>query len=370
MDNIKISIAENGTTTLATAGKYCDRNIEIEAKVISENDIVFPITGNCYNLFNQGKWDWVIEKHSDRVVCENVTDAEKMFFETKVSKIPFTVNFKSGTAVSAEQMFYGAYNLTEIPKLNGLKPKELHQMFMGCNCIREIPESVYNTWDWSYTESNSVPSGGLFYNCYSLRKLPMGLLEHGYASQYYSSAVLYETARSCLSLDEIVGMPIPHTGAYTSNVVSNMVSGCARLQRFTFKTPNGQPYIVSWKGQTLDFSSSVGYTSSINESSIVNVNSGITTAKRVETAAQYEALKNDPDWYALKIEYSRYNHDSAIETINSLPDTSAYLAANGGTNTVKFKGAAGSLTDGGAISNLTEEEIAVAAAKGWTVTLV
>jgi hypothetical protein len=63
--------------------------------------------------------------------------------------------------------------------------------------------------------------------------------------------------------------------------------------------------------------------------------------------------------------YSRYNHASAVETINSLPDTSAY-----GTNTIKFLGASGSRTDGGAISNLTEEEIAVATAKGWTVTLM
>ena len=72
----------------------------------------------------------------------------------------------------------------------------------------------------------------------------------------------------------------------------------------------------------------------------------------------------------MDVPYSRYNHDSAVETINSLPDTSEYLAANGGTNTIKFKGAAGSKTDGGAINTLTEEEIAVAAAKGWTVTLV
>ena len=68
--------------------------------------------------------------------------------------------------------------------------------------------------------------------------------------------------------------------------------------------------------------------------------------------------------------YSRYNHDSAVATINSLPDTSAYLAANGGTNTIKFKGAAGSATDGGAINTLTEEEIAVATAKGWTCSFV
>ena len=38
--------------------------------------------------------------------------------------------------------------------------------------------------------------------------------------------------------------------------------------------------------------------------------------------------------------------------------------------TIKFRGEAGSATDGGAINTLTEEEIAVATAKGWTVTLV
>jgi hypothetical protein len=79
----------------------------------------------------------------------------------------------------------------------------------------------------------------------------------------------------------------------------------------------------------------------------------------------YQALKNDPDWYSLLPAYSRYNHDSAVNTINTLPDTSAY-----GTNTIKFVGTAGSATDGGAINTLTAEEIAVATAKGWTVSFV
>ena len=48
----------------------------------------------------------------------------------------------------------------------------------------------------------------------------------------------------------------------------------------------------------------------------------------------------------------------------------AVKATAGGTNTIKFNGAAGSATDGGAINTLTEEEIAVATAKGWTVSLV
>ena len=92
--------------------------------------------------------------------------------------------------------------------------------------------------------------------------------------------------------------------------------------------------------------------------------------KQVKDDATYQALKDDPDWWTLEVAYSRYNHDSAVATINSLPDTSAYLTANGGTNTIKFKGESGSATDGGAINTLTAEEIAVATAKGWTVTLV
>ena len=38
--------------------------------------------------------------------------------------------------------------------------------------------------------------------------------------------------------------------------------------------------------------------------------------------------------------------------------------------TIKFKGAAGAKTDGGAINTMTEEEIAVATAKGWTVSFI
>ena len=88
--------------------------------------------------------------------------------------------------------------------------------------------------------------------------------------------------------------------------------------------------------------------------------------KKVTDDASYQLLKDDPEYFdgTSARSYCAYNHDAAVETINTLPDTSAY-----GTNTIKFIGAAGALTDGGAINTLTEEEIAVATAKGWTVTL-
>ena len=74
------------------------------------------------------------------------------------------------------------------------------------------------------------------------------------------------------------------------------------------------------------------------------------------------------DYYDRYRKDSVYNYNSAVETINSLPDTSAFLAEVGGTNTIIFYSDQGANTEGGAIGNLTAEEIAVAAAKGWTVT--
>ena len=85
---------------------------------------------------------------------------------------------------------------------------------------------------------------------------------------------------------------------------------------------------------------------------------------RVTDAASYAALKDETDWWTSIAEYSRYNHDSAVETINSLPDVSS-----GSSNTIVFYGIEGANTEGGAINTLTEEELAIATAKGWTVSI-
>jgi len=86
----------------------------------------------------------------------------------------------------------------------------------------------------------------------------------------------------------------------------------------------------------------------------------------VVDATTYNQMKNNPNWWSASLAYSRYNHTSAVETINTLPDTSN--VANSG-NTIAFKAGAGSGTDGGGIDDLTAEEIAVATAKGWTVSI-
>ena len=140
------------------------------------------------------------------------------------------------------------------------------------------------------------------------------------------------------------------------------------MKRLLAKIPAHQKW-EKWKSQTINLYDCIGYLGSY-ESNVLNYNSGITADKKIDDDATYQALKDDPDAYTSRMAYSRYNRDSAVATINTLPDTSAFLAQKGGTNTIKFQGGAGSKTDGGAINTMTEEEIAVATAKGWTVSFV
>lgn len=335
----------------------------------------FVVTGPCSYRFANGGWDWFVESAKDKITTKDIRDAEYMFHNSKLEEIPFEINManvSSNAYHKIEWMFRNCDRLKSIPKINNCRPYNLTYLFYGCYRLKNIPDDIGDWFDWSYLENvTSSYTGGvsnMFQNCYSLRAVPMGFLNNGNPSLATSYVYFNNGFYYCYSLDELVGLPIPYIATYTANMFNNTFGRCSRLKNVTFATPDGQPYIMNWKSQVIDLTANCGWGSSIAD--VTNYNSGITTDKRVTDDATYQALKNDPDWFTTDIAYSRYNHDSAVATINSLPDTSAYLATTSGTNTIKFKKASGSATDGGAIENLTEEEIAVAIAKGWTVTLV
>ena len=201
----------------------------------------------------------------------------------------------------------------------------------------------------------------MFQNCKRLRHLPIGFINRLTKSQGYYANALYNCGSYCYSLDDIIGISTTDA-TLTSNGCYNMAYQTYRLKDFIFATnEDGSAVERNWKGQAIDFSNYVGYG---------NAGSYFSTATQITNDETYQALKDHPDTWTISTDYSRYNHDSAVRTINSLPDTSAYLASSGGTNTIKFRGKAGSKTDGGAINTLTAEEIAVATSKGWTVSFV
>ena len=329
------------------------------------------ISGNCSYRFSYDGWNWFIEKYGNQITTNNINDATHMFFRCTLTEIPFDLNFDLNSSYhDLNYIFFNCNNITKIHKLNNVIVYDTSYMFCGCDNLRTIPDDIADTWDWSYLESKTSNSTGnqsyMFQGCYSLRSFPMTLIKSGNPYLRYNNSYYYNGFYNCYSLDELINLPIPYTKAkWTSNAFYDIFRNCHRLKNITFKTNNdGTAIAVNWKSQFIDLTNNVGYASVGDE--VTNYNSGITADKRVTDATSYEVLKNDPDWFTADVNYSRYNHDSAVNTINSLPDASAYLASYSGTNTIKFKGQAGASTDGGAINTLTETEIAVATAKGWT----
>ena len=336
-----------------------------------------------YRFANNG-WNWIINKYGSQITTNNITSLGSVFYNSSnLENIPFEINMNPTSTTTAMYFCRNCNKLKNAPVVNNLKPSDLSYFFDGCSLLREIPDNYGNNWDWSYIENTtSAYTGDLMYffkDCYSLRKVPQGIITHTNPNINYSYAIYQGGFENCYVLDEITNLAVPTGATWTNNAFASSLyngtfHGCNRLKRLTFKTnEDGTPLVVKWKNQTIDLGSAsngarIGY--SYNKNTIINYNSGITMDTRIYNDETYQALKDNPDAWTDYSQYSRYNKTSAIETINSLPDASAYLAANGGTNTIKFGGSNGILTDGGAINTMTEEEIAVATAKGWTVSFV
>ena len=342
-------------------------------------DEAFVIGGYCNYKFAYDNMSWLLnnETYKNKWNTDNlINNASHMFYKSNMENVPFNLRITKGSSISPINIdnVFCESELKRLPELETeVYANGVSGVFAYCYNIRELPQSWYDNLKLDYIQSQNYPScSSVFQNCYSLRKVDSNFIKNCRGKETTTSvsgSICYNSFSSCYVLDEIVGLPA--IGQYTFNIFSSTFSNCHRLKNIIFDTnDDGTAKTVNWSGQILDFSGTdFGYV--VNwESRILKYNSGITTDKAVSDDASYQALKNDPDWYARSSAYCRYNHDSAVNTINSLPDTSAYLASTGGTNTIKFRGVAGSATDGGAINTMTEEEIAVATAKGWTVSFV
>ena len=323
----------------------------------------FVLSGDCSYRFYKGGWNWFIEKYGNQITTNNISSALYMFNDCKLTQIPFNINLNSSEEINLAFMFNSS-KLTTLPTINNNNNSTIGAMnnFLGYSeKLKNIPDNYF-----SFINKISLNSSysGCFNSMYSLRNIPtsFNLIVKLYNRTSGTSSFYFNMCNSCYCLDEITNLGVITLPTLTSNAFNSIVYNCTRLKNFTFEPGK----VVRWRRQEIDLSYNIGYGIYAN---VAEMN-GISATKLVNSAESYAVLKNDPDWFTNKKEYSRYNHDSAVATINSLPDTSAYLATAGGTNTIMFEGAAGSATDGGAINTLTEEEIAVATAKGWTVTLV
>lgn len=330
----------------------------------------FLLVNDCQYRFANDGWNWFIEQHGNQITTRAIYNIANMFQSSStLTSIPFDINAKEGSNTQCASAFSSCYKLTTIGDLINFTPTSTDNLFRYCQRLRYLPNFV--NWDWSYIQKQAWQSmNGMFGNCYSLREIPEEVTSNMWGIQSSTSYTPYYNGfSSCYALNKIRNLGVQQS-TLTSNAFYCTFEYCHNLKELTFAmNEDGTPKTANWKAQTIDLTYYVGEAGN-GVSVMTGYNSGITADKEVKDDATYQALKDDPDYFTLYRKYNKYNHDSAVNTINSLPDTSAYLATAGGTNTIKFRGAAGEATDGGAINTLTAEEIAVATAKGWTVSLV
>lgn len=344
--------------------------VKIDGYIPTAQDLTF--TGiEFQSVFSYGKMDWLLNHYKNKIQTKELTSLNYGLSNhhdiTDFSDLVLNMNSKSNYICNA--LFK---NDTSLEKLPQIKTKEYispygcsgtKEMFFSCTALTNIPFTFFDNiyfndpgLSYPYQDYQSM-----FENCINLEYIDCRWMSRiPVVSSGYMYSPYAKTFANCYMLKQIVNIGINNSNkkGYSVETFSDETfRNNKRLKRITF-VPN---QIAYWKNQTLSL-----YYVGWGKASGGNYQ---TPQNQIKDDATYQALKNNPQAWTATSDYAFYNHDSAVETINSLPDTSAYLAEKGGTNTILFRNNAGSKTDGGAINTMTAEEIAVAAAKGWTVAL-
>ena len=370
LTNIANAIREkNGEATTYTPGDMAKAITDLPSGGVDDRAFMFNATNNDY-LFAYGGLENLYNAYRDKISVYFYSGKNMFYSNSYIQTIDFPI--KANTTTTGGSVYH-MFDKSVVKSINDgcLIDKngflqDFGGMFYSAYYLRTLPNDLLDFFTTAPLYMDERNFSSLFYNCYSLRSISSDILATIMDVDTYTKAGCYQGFYYCCALDEIVGLGKPGwTGK--GNMFNKAFVSCNRLKELQFVP--GKVWEIG--NMTIDLTVSVGYCNSTGWVNIINYNSDITQDTKITNDTTYQEFKNHPDSWTDNINYSRYNHDSAVNTINSLPDTSAYIAANSGTtNTIKFTGAAGALTDGGAINTLTEEEIAVATAKGWTVTLV
>lgn len=318
------------------------------------------ITGDCSNRFIGNGWNWFIELCGDKIQATGITDMYNFAYNnTNIKRFPFWIFCVYNFPINLNGAFCNCADLREPPIFSNVQPQGMFNAFNNCHRLVRFPGDYWdNGWDWSFVNNASqyeVEYDSMFNCCYSLRYVP-GFKQSQINPRSEYPIYLYGFT-NCHVIDEIY-LPVYNEAEYWDNKFIETFDNCNRLSLVQFNTnEDGSPIqCPGWHCQTLDFRNQVGYTD--NPWNILNYSDihGITEANK-----NYEYGYSGTNYWTDELHRSCFNYGSAFLLIESLPDCSA-----GTDNMVIFDPVAGSML-GAMISDLTEEDIAIAVSKGWTI---
>ena len=428
----KVFIEESSLTSIGNAIRGKTGNSEllsvpdgmvaaIESITTGGGSAVLPeelrvISGDVQRLFSKDYATLYVNAFGNQITTKDLINPQMFYQNRTIEEVPFDLNIASGYT---NNIFDNCYNLKKIKDINIANAANtengLGGLFYNCKSLKEIGVirnplikdfygAFYNCYYLNYIPIEGavgIDAGvntmyEAFRFCYGLRELDSSFLKllRVNRSASYNTAGNYAVFDNCYSMDRIVGLGVPISNSsktHINNMYKRTFDKCYRLDELTFETnDDGTPKELYANNQVIDLSQDVGYCPN-SAWRVCNIVGDIKQGQSVPAFYDYiqpsasptdiwnyqiTADKNTEEYYNHKDSwtedylYSRYNHRSMVNTINTLPNTITFLSSNGGTNIIKFKSNQGDSSPWGGASNLTEEEIAVATAKGWTVSFV
>ena len=324
-------------------------------------DLTFTDDLSYFNYY--GRMGKLIKKYGSQMSFNDVTSLYQAFKGNDTLNSDFsnwTINLSNITSLASA--FASTSSIKKFPKFAGGSIKRCDSMFYQFGG-ENIPDDLFNNTTF-ILKSSSNDYSGLFRECYYLKKVPLWFSNMAFTRANFklpAYATLYAVCfQYCRRVNEITLPLILSPVHLESNAFISTFEEVNSARKIVFApSPESGNESCNWKNQVIDLTKHVGYTDGgIGEDS-----------KKIYDATTYTALKNDPDAWTANLEYSFYNHDVALETLNSLPFT-GNSASQSSPNIIKFKGESGSATDGGAINTLTTAEIAQATNRCWSVSYV
>ncbi len=147
MESIQIPITENGTTTLATAGKYCDRNIDVQVEIPN-----FEAELEAEKAIEDGLLtNMLTEYYNDRIARVLRGNGFRDLTKLRIVKIPHADG--NNTLI-----FSGCTSLEIVEWQVGIG----YQFFNNCTALKAaviLGETITNLWNTNSFDNSSVKAG-------------------------------------------------------------------------------------------------------------------------------------------------------------------------------------------------------------------
>lgn len=337
-------------------------SIESGGGELTEEDLTFTGDLSYFNYY--GRMSKIIKKCGSKMRFNGITNFAYAF----KGNDPLNSDFSNWTInlsrCKLDECFSSHSSTKAFPKFQGTVVG-LQNLFYYNTSMELVPDDLFPAGTEFICKQWGQNYYGIFSNCQALKKLPLWFENMTFTVDkdftYNPYTTVYPSAfYCCYNLKELTLPIIPSPAKLKSNCFSTTFQNVRSMRKFIFAPPPAGNESVLWAKQIINLADNeCGY------------NSNAYGSKSIYDDETYNQNKNDPDARARKLEYSFYNHDSALETIKSLPYTQMVdIPQSQLQNVIKFYGKSGEKTDGGAINTLTAEEIAIATNKGWTVSFV